>query len=113
MEIIGALSTEQCNGDLALQCAIHDTIEDTDTTFEQLKSEFSLSVASGVRALTKDTSLPKHEQMEDSLRRIKEQPLEIWMYCWQIELVICRRHQLIGSKIKLFDTEKKLLYMNI
>jgi (p)ppGpp synthase/HD superfamily hydrolase len=80
MEIIGALSVEQCNGDLALQCAIlHDTIEDTDVTFEQLKSEFGLSVANGVQALTKDNNLPKHLQMSDSLQRIKEQPQEIWM----------------------------------
>lgn len=80
MEIIGALSIEQCNGDLALQCAIlHDTIEDTDVTFEQLEAEFGLSVASGVQALTKDNNLPKHLQMSDSLQRTKEQPLEIWM----------------------------------
>ena len=80
MEIIGALSIEQCNGDLAVQCAIlHDTIEDTDVTFEQLESEFGLSVADGVWALTKDNNLPKHLQMSDSLQRIKEQPLEIWM----------------------------------
>ncbi|BAZ11358.1 hypothetical protein NIES4071_31840 [Calothrix sp. NIES-4071] len=80
MEILGALSVEECNGDLALQCAIlHDTIEDTDITFEQLKSEFGLPVASGVRALTKNASLPKHYSMQDSLQRIKEQPREIWM----------------------------------
>ncbi len=80
IEIIGALTVEQCNGDLALQCAIlHDTIEDTDVTFEQLKSEFGLSVANGVQALTKDNNLPKHLQMSDSLQRIKEQPQEIWM----------------------------------
>jgi (p)ppGpp synthase/HD superfamily hydrolase len=81
MEIIAALSVErEHDGDLAIQCAIlHDTIEDTDTNFEQIKTEFGESVAHGVVALTKDNSLEKHLQMADSLRRIKAQPREIWM----------------------------------
>jgi (p)ppGpp synthase/HD superfamily hydrolase len=81
IEIIAALNAEQeHNGNLAIQCAIlHDTIEDTTTTFEQLKTEFGEAIANGVLALTKDISLLKHLQMSDSLRRIKEQPPEIRM----------------------------------
>ncbi len=81
MEVIAALNIEsERDGDLAITCSIlHDTIEDTDTTFEQIKSEFGEEVANGVLALTKDSSLEKSLQMSDSLRRIKEQPQEIWM----------------------------------
>ncbi len=81
MEVIAALSVEtEHEGNLAIQCAIlHDTIEDTDTTFEEIKTEFGESVANGVLALTKDKSLAKHLQMADSLQRIKTQPQEIWM----------------------------------
>jgi len=81
MEIIATLSVKkEHDGNLAVQCAIlHDTIEDTNTTFEQIKSTFGLSVANGVLALTKDETLPKDIQMLDSLRRIKGQPQEIWM----------------------------------
>ncbi|RCJ42182.1 phosphohydrolase [Nostoc minutum NIES-26] len=81
MEVIAALNVETKNdGDLAIQCSVlHDTVEDTGTTFDQIKTEFGESVANGVLALTKDESLAKHLQMEDSLRRIKEQPQEIWM----------------------------------
>ncbi len=81
MEIIAALNVEQeCEGNLAIQCAIlHDTLEDTDTTYEQIKTEFDEAVANGVLALTKDNSLDKYEQMPDSLRRIKERSPEIWM----------------------------------
>ncbi|MEH2076796.1 MAG: HD domain-containing protein [Nostoc sp.] len=81
MEVIAALSVETKNdGNLAIQCAIlHDTIEDTNTTFEEIKTEFGESVANGVLALTKDESLAKHLQMADSLQRIKKQPREIWM----------------------------------
>ena len=81
MEIIAALNAEKKHdGDLAIQCAIlHDTIEDTHITFEQIKTEFGESVANGVLALTKNNSIEKHLQMADSLRRIKEQPASIWM----------------------------------
>ncbi|KOP23130.1 phosphohydrolase [Hapalosiphon sp. MRB220] len=81
MEVIAALNVEQeHDGNLALQCAIlHDIIEDTNTTFEQIKTEFGEAVANGVLALTKDNSLAKHLQMEDNLQRIKQQPPEIWM----------------------------------
>jgi len=65
---------------LAIQAALlHDVIEDTDVTFEQLKNEFGMSTANAVLALTKNKSLTKQQQLSDSLRRIKEQPKEIWM----------------------------------
>jgi (p)ppGpp synthase/HD superfamily hydrolase len=66
--------------DLAIQCALlHDVIEDTDTSFEQVRSEFGGAVASGVQALTKDTSIDSRAmQMSDSLARIQLQSKEIW-----------------------------------
>jgi (p)ppGpp synthase/HD superfamily hydrolase len=82
MEVIWALPTAPAaNGDLAVQCALlHDVIEDTAATFEIVLDQFGPAVAAGVLALTKDASLPtKAEQMADSLRRIREQPPEIWM----------------------------------
>jgi (p)ppGpp synthase/HD superfamily hydrolase len=89
MEVIAALEKESdLDGNLAVQCALlHDTIEDTDITYEQLVERFGTSVADCVNALTKDESigenLPKQQkkdrQMTDSLERIKQQPREIWM----------------------------------
>lgn len=81
MEIMSSLSIgNKRNGDLAVQCALlHDTIEDTEVTYEQVKDKFSIVVAYGVRALTKNKKLDENKQMEDSLRRIKKQPKEIWM----------------------------------
>ncbi|OUL36873.1 phosphohydrolase [Nostoc sp. T09] len=81
MEVLAALNVEkETDGNLAIQCALlHDTIEDTHTTYEQIEAEFGEAVAKGVLALTKDKNLDKHLQMEDSLQRIKQQPKEIWM----------------------------------
>jgi (p)ppGpp synthase/HD superfamily hydrolase len=81
MEVIAALNVEtEADGNLAIQCALlHDSIEDTNTSYQQITDEFGEAVAKGVLALTKDHSLAKHLQMEDSLQRIKQQPKEIWM----------------------------------
>jgi (p)ppGpp synthase/HD superfamily hydrolase len=81
MEIMSSLSVgNKRNGDLAVQCALlHDTLEDTGVTYEQVKEKFGIVVACGVQALTKNIKLDENKQMEDSLRRIKKQPKEIWM----------------------------------
>ena len=81
MEIMAALSTGiKINGDLAVQCALlHDILEDTPRTYDQVKDMFGADVAGGVQALTKDSKVPKDDQMKDSLNRIKNQPKEIWM----------------------------------
>lgn len=66
--------------DLAVVCALlHDTVEDTGTTVDDVAGSFGERVAAGVLALTKDATLPKADRMVDSLRRIREQPPEIWM----------------------------------
>jgi (p)ppGpp synthase/HD superfamily hydrolase len=81
MEILAALSVEHgCDGDLAMQCALlHDTIEDTETTYEQIVGLFGHKVADGVAALSKNLALEKSLQLSDSLKRIEQQPIEIWM----------------------------------
>ncbi|NQZ09855.1 MAG: bifunctional (p)ppGpp synthetase/guanosine-3',5'-bis(diphosphate) 3'-pyrophosphohydrolase [Algicola sp.] len=66
---------------LAVLCALlHDTIEDTATTYDDVVEQFGLAVAKGVLALTKDNALPtKQAKMVDSLNRIKQQPKDVWL----------------------------------
>lgn len=80
-EVSNAFKYEnQQNEELGLLCAmLHDTIEDTVATFEQIKDLFGKEVAEGVLALTKNETLEtKTQQMTDSLERIKQQPKEVW-----------------------------------
>jgi (p)ppGpp synthase/HD superfamily hydrolase len=81
MEILAALNAESGHdGDLAVQCALlHDTIEDTETSYEQIVGTFGIRIADGVAALSKNPDLDKSQQLVDSLERIKQQPIEIWM----------------------------------
>ena len=80
-EILAALTHEKnMNADLAIKCAVlHDTIEDTDLSYEEIRRSFGPVVADGVKALTKDDRIDgKKEKMIDSLNRIKQQPKEVW-----------------------------------
>ncbi|MDD1444504.1 HD domain-containing protein [Dolichospermum sp. ST_sed3] len=68
------------DGDLAIQCALlHDVIEDTDTTYDQVLATFGKSVADGVLALSKDKAVEKSQRLADCLRRIRLQPPEVGM----------------------------------
>ena len=57
---------------------LHDTLEDTDITFDELREQFGEKTARAVLALSKDKELPKEEQLADSLEKIKKLPKEIW-----------------------------------
>ncbi len=62
----------------ALSLAIlHDILEDTELTEEELNEKFGLFILWGVQALTKNKKLPKAESMIDSIKRIKESPKEV------------------------------------
>ena len=66
------------DGTYAIQCALlHDTIEDTAVTYEDIVAEFGIPIAKGVLALTKNSSIAKENQMIDSLNRIIEEGPEI------------------------------------
>jgi guanosine-3',5'-bis(diphosphate) 3'-pyrophosphohydrolase len=80
MEIIFASQfSSDFDTSFAIQLALlHDTLEDTGTTFEELSSVFSLRVAEGVLALSKNKFLPKEDQLADSIQRILLQPKEVW-----------------------------------
>lgn len=81
MEVSHAFKHEApANEELGMLCAVlHDTIEDTEATFEDIEELFGRETANGVLALTKNESLEtKEAQMLDSLERIKLQPKEVW-----------------------------------
>ncbi|WP_428228928.1 HD domain-containing protein [Flavobacterium sp.] len=79
-EIINSFNFEEnIDADFAISCALlHDTIEDTEITYDEIENLFGVEIARAVSVLTKNTTLEKHMQMEDSLFRILQQPKEVW-----------------------------------
>lgn len=62
--VIDVVTILACEGgvtdeDLLVAAILHDTVEDTATTFDELAAEFGPAVASLVREVTDDKSLPK------------------------------------------------------
>jgi len=62
---------------LLIVACLHDTIEDTETSPEEILKIFGNDVKNAVIALSKDYKLPKKIQLEDSIERILNQPLEV------------------------------------
>ncbi len=84
MEVIHACEEskiEEKKADFSITCALlHDVIEDTTYTYDDIFKEFGLEIAEGVEALTKDKTLEtKQAQMQDSIEKLLEQPYEIQM----------------------------------
>ena len=50
---------------------LHDTVEDTDITFEQLEKEFSKTVIDALRLLTHE----KHVEYMEYVKKIKDNPI--------------------------------------
>ena len=84
MEVLHACiesKLEQEKIDKAITVAfLHDTIEDTDITYDDIYDEFGIDIAEAVEALTKDKTLEtKKLQMEDSINKLLAQGYEIQM----------------------------------
>ena len=84
MEVINACEKsklEEKKSDFAISCALlHDVIEDTNITYDDLYVKFGYEIADGVEALSKNKNLnSKQEQMQDSLERILTQAYEVQM----------------------------------
>ncbi|MDP8985545.1 MAG: HD domain-containing protein [Pseudomonadota bacterium] len=50
------------DGDILAAAALHDTVEDTDTTFEEIKAGFGGAIADIVREVTDDKTIEKAER---------------------------------------------------
>lgn len=108
MEVMSALCLDQLqkDADLAVTCALlHDVLEDTPTTYDEILHSFGPDVAQGVMALTKDPSLPtKQQQISDSLHRIKQQSHEIWMV--KLADRVCN----LAAPPPYWDNQKRVYY---
>lgn len=76
--LLAAANSDAFDIAFALQMAIlHDTIEDTACTYNDLFVHFGKRIADGVLALTKLEEIPKESQMVDSIQRILQLEKEV------------------------------------
>ena len=62
------------DSDVLCGAILHDTIEDTDTTFDELVGEFGLTIATIVQGVTDDKSLPKQVRKLKQIEKAKTLP---------------------------------------
>ena len=60
------------DGELLSAGWLHDTIEDTDTSFDDLYDQFGSRVAVLVSTLSKDMSLPRKKREQEYIKQLKE-----------------------------------------
>jgi guanosine-3',5'-bis(diphosphate) 3'-pyrophosphohydrolase len=79
METMTALIEDNSlDGDLTIQVALlHDIAERTTIGIDEIAEKFGQKVAEGIKAMTKDISLPKNDQLKNSVQRIKKMSPEI------------------------------------
>lgn len=58
---------------------LHDILEKTRTTHNDILNKFGADIASGVDSMTKNYDLDKNEQFVDNMKRLLAQPKEIQM----------------------------------
>ncbi len=63
--------------DLIIAALLHDTIEDTKITYEDIKKEFGERIANLVKNESEDKSKTWHERKSYTLNTLKNAPLEI------------------------------------
>lgn len=60
--VIGHLGDRTDDTDIIIAALLHDTVEDTQTTFEEIEKKFGSVVVGYVKEVTDDKSLPKQER---------------------------------------------------
>ncbi len=103
------------NEDVLCAAWLHDTMEDTNTSFDDIFEQFGRDVAILVSSLSKDVKLPKKERESQYVKQLKSAPFEaklIKLCDIAANLSDLKNSDL--SKTKRLKTVKtKLHYLNI
>lgn len=107
-----ALAVEgEVEDEATLLCAIlHDTVEDTDTTFAELAQHFGTQVADLVRELTDDKSLEKSERKRLQIEHARDSSLR----AKQVKIAdkICNIRDVTVNPPASWPLQRRLDYLN-
>lgn len=76
MEVLQILADNDCNENVQIAGVLHDTVEDTDSSIEDIEMLFGSDIAELVASDTEDKSLPWLARKEQALERTKNETLE-------------------------------------
>ena len=96
------------NSSVLCAALLHDTIEDTETTVEDLKRLFGDKVAAIVVDVTDDKSLPKAVRKEEQVRLVPHISTEAKLV--KLADKICNLRDILVSPPADWSAERKLMY---
>ncbi|MFZ0445942.1 MAG: HD domain-containing protein [Bacillus sp. (in: firmicutes)] len=86
------LQKEKCSEEVIAAGILHDTLEDTETTFEDLTEVFGVQIANLVQAASeKDKSLPWEVRKQHTIGMLKDASLE------EIQVIVADKYHNIKS----------------
>jgi len=94
---------------------LHDTIDNTKTSFDELDKRFSSRIAVLVLSISKDQSIPKSIQEEQYVKQLKESPIEakIIKLCSISANLKDLKNSPFSKTRKIKELKKKLYYLNV
>jgi len=94
---------------MLLAAVLHDTVEDTETTFEELEERFGRTVRDLVSEVTDDKSLPKQERKDRQVAHARAASPE----ARQIKIAdkICNIRDIAGSPPADWPLDRKRAYL--
>jgi len=90
---------------------LHDTVEDTDTSFEELEEVFGSAVAGLVRELSDDKNLPKDERKRLQIEHAKHASSEA--KCLKIADKICNVRDITHEPHAYWSIERRQEYLDL
>ena len=114
--VVSRLKTLGITDDDVLSAAwLHDILEDTKTSFEELDQRFGSKVAVLVMSISRDKNLPRIKQEEQFVKQLKESPFEAKLIkLCDISATLRDLKNVPVSKTKrMKEVKKKLFYLNV
>ncbi|GIX40858.1 MAG: phosphohydrolase [Leptospiraceae bacterium] len=110
IDVLNVLVNEAKIDDIEILVAgiLHDTIEDTQTTYEELKELFGENIANIVLEVTDDKSLPKHIRKEKQITNAKYKSYKAKII--KIADKICNLRDIMNSPPENWSIERKKEY---
>jgi (p)ppGpp synthase/HD superfamily hydrolase len=94
---------------------LHDIIDDTETSFDELDQRFGSKVAVMVLSISKDKSLPRTKQEEQYVKQLKESTFDAKLIklCDISASLRDLKNAPVSKTKRIKEVKKKLFYLNV
>ena len=94
---------------------LHDIIDDTETSFDELEQRFGSKVAVMVLSISKDKNLPRAKQEEQYVKQLKESTLDAKLIklCDISASLRDLKNAPVSKTKRIKEAKKKLFYLNV